>query len=102
MAKLAHHVFFTLVDRSEASRQTLIDACNKYLDDHPGVVDFSVGVREPELDRPVNVDYDVSLHVIFADRASHDEYQTAPRHLEFIAEQKPGWAKVQVFDSNLC
>ena len=102
MAKLAHHVFFTLVDRSEASRHSLVDACKKYLDDHDGVVDFSVGVREAELDRPVNGDYDVSLHVIFSDRAAHDVYQTAPRHLEFIAEQKAGWAKVQVFDSNLC
>lgn len=102
MAKLAHHVFFTLVDRSDAARQSLVAACKKYLDNHDGVVDFSVGTREPELDRPVNADYDVSLHVIFADRASHDVYQTAPRHLEFIAEQKNGWAKVQVFDSNLC
>lgn len=102
MAKLAHHVFFTLVDRSEASRQSLVDACKKYLDDHDGVVDFAVGVREAELNRPVNGDYDVSLHVIFADRASHDVYQTAPRHLQFIEEQKAGWASVQVFDSNLC
>ncbi len=101
MPKLAHHVFFTLVDRSESARQSLICACQKYLDGHDGVVDFSVGTREPELDRPVNADYDVSLHVIFKDRAAHDEYQTAARHLEFIAEQKPGWANVQVFDSNL-
>ncbi len=101
MARLAHHVFFTLHDRSDSAKQALLDACNKYLDGHDGVVDFSVGVREPELDRPVNGDYDVSLHVIFADRATHDVYQTAPRHLEFIAEQKSGWAKVQVFDSNL-
>lgn len=101
MAKLAHHVFFTLSDRSVASQQRLVEACQKYLDGHEGVCDFSVGVREPDLDRPVNADFDVSLHVVFVDRAAHDRYQTAPRHLQFIEEQKPGWAEVRVFDSNL-
>jgi hypothetical protein len=49
----------------------------------------------------VNGDFDVSLHVIFKDRATHDVYQTAPRHLKFIELQKDNWATVQVFDSNL-
>jgi hypothetical protein len=102
MPRLAHHVFFQLNDASEASTQKLIDACKKYLDGHEGVVDFSVGRREPELDRPVNdAGYDVSLHVVFRDRAAHDVYQTAPRHLEFIALEKPNWKSVRVFDSNL-
>ena len=45
--------------------------------------------------------YDVSLHVIFRDRASHDVYQTRTWHLEFIALEKPNWKSVRVFDSNL-
>ena len=101
MSRIAHHVFFTLKDRSEAKIESLIAACQKYLDNHDGVIGFDVGVRERELDREVNMDFDVSLHVIFQDRATHDVYQTAPRHLEFIAEQKDNWATVQVFDSNL-
>tara|TARA_R110002049_G_scaffold72490_3_gene187294 strand:+ start:69956 stop:70264 length:309 start_codon:yes stop_codon:yes gene_type:complete len=101
MARLAHHVFFTLKDRSDESAEKLIAACEKYLDDHDGLVDFSVGTREKELNRPVNGDYDVSLHVIFQDRAAHDAYQTAERHLKFIEEQQDSWASVQVFDSNL-
>lgn len=101
MARLAHHVFFTLKDRSEAKVDELLAACKKYLDGHDGVVDFSVGTRVKDLNREVNGDFDVSLHVIFADRASHDVYQTAPRHLEFIAEQKDNWATVQVLDSDL-
>ncbi len=101
MARLAHHVFFTLKDRSEEAVDNLLAACQKYLDDHDGIVDFSVGSREQELDREVNADFDVSLHVIFADRESHDKYQTAPRHLQFIEEQKDNWASVSVCDSNL-
>ena len=101
MARLAHHVFFTLKDKSPEAVDRLVSACQKYLDNHEGVVDFSVGRRDPELDRPVNVKFDVSLHVIFRDRATHDAYQTAPRHLEFIEQQKDNWDQVQVCDSYL-
>lgn len=101
MARLAHHVFFTLKDKSSAAVTSLVEDCQKYLDDHDGVVDFSVGRRDEELDREVNVKFDVSLHVIFRDRATHDAYQTAPRHLEFIERQKDNWAQVQVCDSLL-
>jgi len=101
MSQLAHHVFFILKDRSQESIDSLIADCQEYLDKHDGVVGFSVGSRVKDLDRPVNGDFDVSLHVTFQDRASHDVYQTAPRHLEFIERQKDNWATVQVFDSNL-
>ncbi len=101
MARLAHHVFFTLKDNSEAAIETLLAECKTYLDDHDGVVDFAVGRRDTELSREVNVKFDVSLHVIFRDRATHDVYQTAPRHLEFIERNKENWAQVQVCDSLL-
>ncbi len=101
MPRLAHHVFFTLKDRSDSAVDTLVAACQKYLDGHDGLVEFSVGRREKELARPVNHDFDVSLHTVFADRAAHDAYQTAERHLQFIAEQKESWAEVKVCDSNL-
>ncbi|MEM9827202.1 MAG: Dabb family protein [Planctomycetota bacterium] len=101
MPRLAHHVFFTLKDRSPAAQDTLVAACKKYLDEHPGLIDFSVGRRDPELDRPVNGDFDVSLHCIFDSRASHDVYQAAPRHMAFIEETQATWAEVRVFDSIL-
>lgn len=101
MAKLAHHVFFTLKDRSADSIEHLLAECKKYLDDHDGLVGFSVGRRDRELNRPVNHDFDVSLHTIFADRAAHDAYQTAERHLQFIEENKESWAEVKVCDSLL-
>ena len=64
MPQLAHHVYFTLKDRSDEAAQKLLDACNKYLDNHEGLVGFSVGTRDRELDREVNQDFDVSLHCI--------------------------------------
>ena len=101
MPRLAHHVFFTLNDRNDAAIDHLIAECQKYLTDHPGLVGFDVGRRDRTLDRPVNGDFDVSLHTVFDSRKSHDVYQTAPRHLEFIEHNKDSWAGVEVFDSLL-
>ena len=97
---LCHDVFFTLVDRSPEAVDRLLGACRRYLRDHPGVVYFSVGTLEPELDREVNDrGFDVALHVVLAHRASHDAYQVVPDHLRFIEENRDNWAQVRVFDS---
>jgi hypothetical protein len=102
MPQLSHMVYFTLHEASEAKVQELVDACKKYLDDHPGLLYFSVGRLNKELARPVNDHgYEVTINVVFDSRASHDLYQTAPRHLQFIAEQKANWKQVRVFDSDL-
>jgi hypothetical protein len=97
---LAHNVYFTLRDASTAAKTQLVQACHKYLTAHPGTVFFACGTRADELCRPVNdVDFDVSLHIIFESQAAHDAYQVAPRHEEFIAENQDNWKKVRVFDS---
>ncbi len=76
---LAHCCFFSLHDNSPAAVKKLIDACKKYLPDHPGVIYFAVGTLNRELDRPVNDrDFDVSLTMIFDSKAAHDAYQVAP------------------------
>jgi len=98
--QLVHNVFFSLKERSEANTQKLVDACFKYLKDHPGVVFFGAGPLVAELERPVNVrDFDVGLLVVFRSKHDHDVYQTAPAHLQFIEENKPTWEKVRVFDN---
>ncbi len=97
---LAHIVYFTLNDNSEAAVKKLVDACHKYLKDHPGVEFFAAGTLGEEFSRPVNDKaYDVSLHVYFTDKAAHDAYQTVEEHLKFIEENKENWKQVRVFDS---
>src|SRR4026207_1867113 len=82
----------SLTDASPAAREALVAACKKYLTGHPGVVAFSAGVLASELDRPVNDrDFDVALHMVFDGRASHDKYQDAPRHKQFIEENQETW-----------
>jgi hypothetical protein len=98
--QVAHMVFFTLNDSTPENRAKLVAACDKYLDGHDGTVYYSAGAIAEDFDRPVNVrDYDVGLHVVFKDKAAHDVYQTHPRHLQFIEENKATWKQVRVFDS---
>ena len=100
--QLAHHVYFTLKDKSAEKKAELVEACHKYLKPQAGVVFFSAGGRVPDLSRPVNdAEFDVSLAIVFDSRTSHDAYQTDETHDVFIAEQKDNWEKVRVFDSNL-
>ena len=99
---LAHNVYFSLKDNSDAAKRLMVGACRKYLVRHPGVVFFACGTLEAGLDRPVNDrDFDVALHIVFDSMASHDAYQEAPIHLQFIEENRANWAKVRVFDSTV-
>jgi hypothetical protein len=98
---LAHTVYFTLVDKSDAAKDALIAACHKHLSGHKGTVFYAAGKLEPELARPVNdLEFDIALYVVFADRAAHDAYQENPRHLEFIEQNRANWKTVRVFDAN--
>jgi hypothetical protein len=97
---LAHNVFFTLKDRTDAARAGLVDACKRYLSGHPGTVFFACGTLAQDYTREVNVrDFDVALHLVFATPAAHDAYQEAPRHKQFVEENRASWASVRVFDS---
>lgn len=97
---LVHDVYFTLQESTPENREKLLAACRKYLVDHPGVVLFACGTPS-DLNRPVNDRaWDVGLHVVFASRADHDRYQTAPAHLQFIEENRSTWKQVRVFDTD--
>jgi hypothetical protein len=97
---LSHDVYFTLKDKSPEARKQLVAGCKRFLSDHPGTVWFAAGVRVEEHEREVNDrGFDVALHIVFKDKASHDEYQQAPKHHKFIEEFKDNWESVRVFDS---
>ncbi len=101
-SKIAHMVYFELIDASEQKVENLVAECQKYLNHHPGLEFFGVGRLVPDLSREVNVmDFHVSLHTVFANRKAHDDYQVSERHIEFIEKNKATWKSVRVFDSNL-
>ncbi len=97
---LAHNVYFSLNDNSDAAKEKLVAACKKYLTGHEGTVFFAAGILAKDLERPVNDrDFDVSLHLVFDGKAAHDVYAKHERHLKFIEENQANWKKVRVFDS---
>ena len=96
---LAHIVFFTLKDRSDAAIDSFIAACRASLTGHPGTIHFSAGPRA-QLRAPVNdQQFDVAVVLIFETQAAHDAYQSSPRHKQFLADQSPHWTQVRVFDA---
>jgi stress responsive alpha/beta barrel protein len=97
---LSHDVYFTLKDDSPKAKEALVAGCKKFLSEHPGVVWFAAGALVEEHDREVNDrSFDVALHIVFKDKASHDKYQEADSHHKFIEEFNENWESVRVFDS---
>ncbi len=98
---VAHNVFFSLKDNSEAAQRAMIDDCHKLLSPIPGIVFYAAGTLS-DMKRDVNDrDFDVALHCVFHNQAALDAYLLAPKHLEFVAKHKPNWKKVRVFDSDV-
>src|SRR5580693_6322413 len=100
--QVAHMVYFKLKDSSGANRAKLAAACKLFLTGHEGAVSFAVGTLAGDLNGPFNDhDFDVSLHLVFVDKAALDKYHTSSRHDKFLEENKETWEKVRVFDSYL-
>lgn len=99
--QIMHNVYFTLNDASMAAKQSLLDACEKYLSSQPGVVFFGCGTLA-DLTGPLNDrDYDVGLHIAFESKADLEKYEVSETHKQFVEENKANWKKVRVFDSEI-
>ena len=99
--RVAHNVYFSLKDASPAARDKLVNDCHTYLADIPGIVFYAAGVVS-DIDRPVNDrDFDVALHTVFENEAALHAYLVHPEHDEFVERNRPNWARVRVFDSDV-
>jgi Stress responsive A/B Barrel Domain len=100
--QLVHMVYFKLKDNSGASRAKFTAACKLLLSGHDGTVSFAVGTLAGDSNGPFNDhDFDVSLHLVFVNKAALDGYHAHARHEKFLEENKDSWEKVRVFDSYL-
>ena len=98
--EVVHNVFFTLRDDTEPECHALVEACTTSLANLPGITRFAAGVRDLTIASSANDrDFDVSLLVIFKDRAAHDAYLSAKEHVAFVEAHKGNWQTVRVFDS---
>ena len=96
---LAHTVYFALRDNGDQARKKFIAACKKHLSSHPGMVLFAVTTLAQDVDSPVNDrQFDVAIHLVFSDKAAHDQYQESARHCQFLEENAESWSGIRAFD----
>lgn len=91
-------IFWTSTGNPQAADE-LIAGANHFLKSIPGILSFHVGRMMPSHRPVVDQSYQVGLNVVFADKKAQDEYQTHPRHLEFVETVfKRVCRKVVVYD----
>ena len=91
-------IFWTKPEIPEAADK-LVAGMNRYLKPIPGVLQFHVGRMVGSERVVVEQTYQVALNLVFQDKKSQDEYQTHPKHLEFLEKVfKPNCRKVVVYD----
>ncbi len=95
-----HTVFFWLKEgATDQRKQQLIDDCKTYLGAVETVRKIEVGIPAGTPREVVDGSYAVSIVVHFDNRATHDYYQKAEQHLQFIERNKDIWERVQVYDT---
>ena len=94
---LVHQVFFWLKEPNK-DLKAVMKGCKK-IGKLKSAQSYQVGVPAATEKRDVIDDsYHIALVVNFKSVADHDLYQVDPIHLEFIAEHKDKWEKVQIYD----
>ena len=94
-----HHVYFWLDDPSDKKNKEALIAGLKKLSSVKTILRFSIGVPADTSRDVIDSSYSISWILIFKDAADQDRYQTDPIHLNFVAECKQLWKKVQVYDT---
>jgi hypothetical protein len=100
--RLSHNVYFALKDPTPEAKEKLVKSCQKYLSQHPGLVDFAVGTLCDEAKSPLHVqDFDVALLMVFNSHESLKTYAASADHQKFIAENMTTFKGVRVFDADI-
>lgn len=97
--RFSHIVIFWTDPAQPKAPDELIAGANEYLKDIPGVLQFHVGKMVPSHRPVVDQSYQVALNLVFPNKQTQDNYQTHPRHVEFVEKVfKRLCTKVVVYD----
>jgi len=95
----SHVVIFWTDTKRPGGADELLAGVNRYLKNIPGILHFHAGKMAPSHRAVVDQSYQVALNLVFPDKATQDEYQMHPQHLEFVEKVfKPLCTKVIVYD----
>ena len=93
---IRHVVMWKLLDPADAPRfKALLDSCIGLV---PGMLEFEVAIRSPQLDANV----DVLLVSSFVDTAALDAYQNHPQHQAVSSQLGPLRESRSVLDHAVC
>jgi hypothetical protein len=98
---LAHVVYYSLNDKSEESKNAILDDLHKYFAPLPGMKYFVAGVVSDVERDIVDRDYELVAVMIFKNKNAMLGFRTHPNHEEFAAKHKDDWEKIRVFDSSV-
>ena len=93
-----HHVFFWLAEPNNVEHRELLIAGLKKLSHCSTIQRFHIGQPAHTKRDVIDRSYSISWCLFFANAADQDIYQVDPIHLQFIAECKHLWTRVQVYD----
>lgn len=97
---LVHTVFFWLKPGTTEAQRADFRRGLETLKGVKSVEQVHVGVPAPVAPRPVtDLSFSFCLTVLCRDMAAHDAYQIDPLHQAFLAQFKPMWEKVVVYDA---
>jgi hypothetical protein len=97
---IIHSVFFWLKPELTDAQRSGFVAAAESLRAIKSVDSLFIGRPAPIVPRPVvDGSYTFALSITFKDLAAHDAYQIDPAHKAFVAENKPLWDKVQIYDA---
>lgn len=95
-----HMVYFWVREGgTQEDADKIAEGCRKYLTQIPVATRVEVGSPAGTPRAVVDNTYGTVLLTEFEDVEGHDIYQEHPLHLQFIAECKEHWSRVQVYDS---
>ena len=99
---VCHTVYFTLKEPTRANIDRFIGSARKNSSKHEGAIFFACGERaEGSGGAFKDKDFHVTQTLIFRGRGSLEAYMKSEGRQRFVAECKPLWSKVRVFETNL-
>jgi len=99
---VAHTVYFTMKESTRENIDKCIAACKKYASKHEGLILFACGERAEPPAMPISdKDFHVAQVLIFTSREALEKYSKSEDRQKFVAEGRPLWSKVRVFETNL-
>lgn len=97
---IIHSVFFWLKPELTDAQRAGFVAAAESLRTIKSVDSLFIGRPAAIVPRPVvDGSYTFAISITFKDLAAHDAYQIDPAHKAFVAENKPLWDKVQIYDA---